>query len=227
MKTQRKIVTYVSANPPTTDGVNSDGQIEFQLKNSLVELFPLMGDPKFKTDLIILDIEKIDNTNGTSIFDIINTLSILIKCTVERTGTGKPIKRDTKICAAMSTDVDREIARDFLNMKEINGFLINLNDSTADDFNTALTEISAGIRHLPKRLREHLYPKRKKYDDHTIRLTPRQSQILQLVANRGASNKVIAKILDISESTVKLHMSAILKKFGVRNRTQLAIFSRN
>ena len=58
-----------------------------------------------------------------------------------------------------------------------------------------------------------------------IKLTVRQSQVLALVGNRGLSNKKIATILGISESTVKIHMSAILKEYGVRNRTQLALAS--
>ena len=60
-----------------------------------------------------------------------------------------------------------------------------------------------------------------------IILTPRQRQILEIVATRGISNKSIARMLHISESTVKLHMSGILKKFGLRNRTQLALFARD
>ena len=56
-----------------------------------------------------------------------------------------------------------------------------------------------------------------------ISLTPRQSQVLTLVCNRGLSNKKIAQALSISESTVKIHMSAIFKEYGVRNRTQLAL----
>jgi DNA-binding NarL/FixJ family response regulator len=56
-----------------------------------------------------------------------------------------------------------------------------------------------------------------------IHLTTRQNQVLSLVCNRGLSNKKIASALKISESTVKIHMSAILKEYGVRNRTQLAL----
>jgi DNA-binding NarL/FixJ family response regulator len=56
-----------------------------------------------------------------------------------------------------------------------------------------------------------------------INLTNRQSQVLSLVCNRGLSNKKIAQVLNISESTVKVHISAILKEYGVRNRTQLAL----
>ena len=58
-------------------------------------------------------------------------------------------------------------------------------------------------------------------------MTPRQEQIHTLISTRGASNKVIAKTLNISESTVKLHVSAVLKKYGVKNRTQLALFSKS
>jgi DNA-binding NarL/FixJ family response regulator len=60
-----------------------------------------------------------------------------------------------------------------------------------------------------------------------IKLTSRQNQVLTLVCHRGISNKAIAKILEISESTVKIHISAILKKYGVRNRTQLALAFNN
>ncbi|WP_299790467.1 LuxR C-terminal-related transcriptional regulator [uncultured Marivita sp.] len=52
-------------------------------------------------------------------------------------------------------------------------------------------------------------------------LTRRQSEILGLV-QQGASNRDIADRLDISEGTVKLHVSAILKRLGVRNRTEAA-----
>lgn len=66
----------------------------------------------------------------------------------------------------------------------------------------------------------------KKLESPGIRLTTRQSQVLALVCNRGLSNKKIASLLKISESTVKIHVSAILKEYGVRNRTQLALAAR-
>jgi DNA-binding NarL/FixJ family response regulator len=53
------------------------------------------------------------------------------------------------------------------------------------------------------------------------RLTPREREILALVA-RGKQNKLIAGELALSEHTVKLHMHHIIKKLGVRNRTEAA-----
>ncbi|OPZ76099.1 MAG: Transcriptional regulatory protein DegU [Alphaproteobacteria bacterium ADurb.Bin438] len=53
-------------------------------------------------------------------------------------------------------------------------------------------------------------------------LTPRQLNVLELIAE-GKSNKVIAGELDLSEGTVKLHVTAILKALNVTNRTGAVI----
>lgn len=50
-------------------------------------------------------------------------------------------------------------------------------------------------------------------------LTDKQLEVL-LRLSRGASNKVIARELDIAETTVKTHVSAILRKLGVPGRVQ-------
>ena len=50
-------------------------------------------------------------------------------------------------------------------------------------------------------------------------LTPREIEVLNQLA-AGLSNKAIASILDISEHTVKFHISAILSKLGVSSRTE-------
>ncbi len=57
------------------------------------------------------------------------------------------------------------------------------------------------------------------------RLTSRQMRVLRLLA-QGMSNKRIARGLDISEVTVKAHVSMVLKKLGVSNRTEAAIKAR-
>lgn len=67
--------------------------------------------------------------------------------------------------------------------------------------------------------------KKKSANSDKIVLTARQGQVFKYITERGSSNKAIAKSLGISESTVKLHLTEIFKKYGVRNRTQLAVFS--
>lgn len=55
-------------------------------------------------------------------------------------------------------------------------------------------------------------------------LTPRELDVLRLIA-AGCSNREVANQLYISEGTVKNHMTNILSRLGLRDRTQLAIFA--
>jgi two-component system nitrate/nitrite response regulator NarL len=56
------------------------------------------------------------------------------------------------------------------------------------------------------------------------RLSARERCILNCLIE-GASNKVIARKIDIAEATVKVHIKAILRKIRVNNRTQAAIWA--
>lgn len=55
-------------------------------------------------------------------------------------------------------------------------------------------------------------------------LTPREHEILCHLSE-GQSNKVIARHLDISDGTVKLHVKAILRKLGVHSRVEAAVMA--
>jgi two-component system, NarL family, response regulator LiaR len=56
------------------------------------------------------------------------------------------------------------------------------------------------------------------------RLTPRETEVLGLLGE-GLSNKDLAARLFVSEKTVKTHVSSILAKLGVADRTQAALFA--
>jgi two-component system nitrate/nitrite response regulator NarL len=55
-------------------------------------------------------------------------------------------------------------------------------------------------------------------------LSPRERETLEQVA-RGASNKEIARNLDISEATVKIHVQRVLRKLNLSSRVQAAVYA--
>lgn len=52
---------------------------------------------------------------------------------------------------------------------------------------------------------------------------PRERDILKLIA-QGLSNKMIARKLDITESTVKVHVKHLLKKMKLKSRVEVAVW---
>ncbi len=59
-----------------------------------------------------------------------------------------------------------------------------------------------------------------------VLLSEREAQILQCLVN-GSSNKMIARDLNITEATVKVHIKGLLRKVRANNRTQAAIWGVN
>ncbi|MFX3630016.1 MAG: response regulator [Ectobacillus sp.] len=64
----------------------------------------------------------------------------------------------------------------------------------------------------------------KKKQDHLTSLTRREKEVLREIAN-GKSNKEIAADLHITEQTVKTHVSNILSKLNLEDRTQAALYA--
>lgn len=84
-----------------------------------------------------------------------------------------------------------------------------------------------GVRFISKHvsgqaLLRHIYDLLGLEESKRPKLTRRELDVLAQL-KKGASNKQIAQALDIKEITVKLHLRHICRKFGFRNRTQLAL----
>lgn len=79
-------------------------------------------------------------------------------------------------------------------------------------------------RSLITRVIEELAHGRNPGADNKVKcLTPRELEVAQMV-HKGGNNKIIARQLDISERTVKAHLSAIFRKLDIENRLHLALF---
>lgn len=106
----------------------------------------------------------------------------------------------------------------------LHGIIPYHGDWPHDDIIVGLIALTNRVKHWPKHILAQLPgAKKSKVKKQQIQLTARQQDVAKLISQRGCSNKVIAKLLSISESTVKIHVSAVLKAYGVRNRTQLAL----
>lgn len=218
---------YIS---PVLEHLSTMFNLKFERLKHIIEVIPLLSKPEFIVDYIILDVNDFYAAETVNVFEIVNTLSTIIKCTVYREDVNKkPVRRNTKIIGLVDKTTPVRMIKEMSKFQEISF----LSTKISKDFN--LSEIEDSIRNFLEgnervpRVIQNLIKTKK--DPSTngqleILLTPRQSQIHNLVSTRGVSNKVIAKTLGISESTVKLHVSAILKKYGVKNRTQLAAFSK-
>ncbi|MEU6294934.1 response regulator transcription factor [Streptomyces erythrochromogenes] len=109
------------------------------------------------------------------------------------------------------------------------GFL--LKDASADQLAEAVRVVAAGEALLSPNITKRLItefsrlgapraPSRARIDV----LTERETEVLSLIA-QGLSNAEISEHLVLAEQTVKTHVSRILVKLGLRDRTQAAVFA--
>jgi DNA-binding NarL/FixJ family response regulator len=95
------------------------------------------------------------------------------------------------------------------------GYLIKA--MSHDTLVDALRKVHSGTRFLPAPVAESLALRTPNSD-----LSPREREVLSLMV-QGKSNKDIGGILKITEATVKCHVSVILERLGVNDRTQAVI----
>jgi two-component system, NarL family, response regulator YdfI len=94
-------------------------------------------------------------------------------------------------------------------------------DASEDELSIAIRALHLGMTIVPPEFLEPMLSSSLVSGEYDLveALTPRESEVLELVA-QGLANKQIARQLDISEHTVKFHISAIYRKLGVTNRTE-------
>jgi DNA-binding NarL/FixJ family response regulator len=107
-----------------------------------------------------------------------------------------------------------------------------LKDTPSEELAVAIRAVHKGYTQLDpgvvKKLLTHsaniISPQSPPIPPTLTELTPREKDVLRLIAT-GASNREIAQELYISEGTVKNHVTNILNRLNLRDRTQAAIFA--
>ena len=100
-----------------------------------------------------------------------------------------------------------------------------LKDAEPDDIIRALRDAAAGGVPLSPRAAAALLPENRPASNATLdALTPRERDVLALVAS-GLPNKSIARRLEISEKTVKAHLTRVFAVVGVSDRTSAALWA--
>jgi two-component system nitrate/nitrite response regulator NarL len=119
---------------------------------------------------------------------------------------------ETDVVAALRAGADGYLLKDM----EPEEILQQLTDAAGGRLAVSprLTEL------LARALRQDPHPR----DPESAQLTEREAQILRLVS-AGKSNKMIARTLDITEGTVKVHVKNLLKKLNLRSRVEAAVWA--
>ena len=102
-------------------------------------------------------------------------------------------------------------------------------NAAPDDFARAIRIAHEGLVWAPRRVLAAFIERYAHDDNQTrgpLRLTLREKQVLELLVN-GMSNREIAQPLGIEVRTVKAHISALMRKLGVRNRIALSSHALN
>jgi len=140
--------------------------------------------------------------------------------------TGRIRQRSKSIkILALTTFDDDELVRGVLEAGA-SGYL--LKDTPSDQLADAIRAVYHGNMYLgaavAQKLMSNLHRTPAKDNQHLLsRLTPRELEILRLIG-QGRNNREIANKLDITEGTVKNHVSKVLAAVGARDRTQAALW---
>ena len=125
--------------------------------------------------------------------------------------------------ALMSGDAPRNIVAEALSAGAA-GFLPKT--LPARSLGNAVAFMLMGETYLPAELNQGLdtpeLPEGSRLED----LSKREREVLRLLSD-GLANKEIARMLDLSEAAVKLHIKTVFRHLGVSNRTQAAMLARD
>jgi len=133
----------------------------------------------------------------------------------------KQVSPNTRVLLFLHRE-NQEVVREAIDA-DIDGiaFVSSIGKGVDGDFIKSLVAIQKGESYFPKEVREMAgFEKSQILSD----LSERETEVLEALC-QGMSNKEIAEVMFVSTETVKSHVSTIISKFGVKDRTQVVIAS--
>ncbi len=155
-----------------------------------------------KPDIILLDLNMED-------MDGLQTLKAI-----------KATELDSRVVILTVSDNEKDVVATL--RAGADGYL--LKDMEPEDMLARLHQLADGQIILSDKVSELVVRGLHEESRETVNLTDREKEILALIA-KGMSNKLIARELDIVESTVKVHVKHLLRKLKLRNRLEAAIWA--
>ena len=162
--------------------------------------------PEAKPDVVLLDL-RMPGKSGLDVLNILGARKALPPTIILTT-----FDDDQAVLAGIQAG-----ARGYL-----------LKDVTLEQLVSAIKTVAGGASLVKPAITERLLQNMSNLDnkfaalDQPEQLTERETEILRLMSG-GFSNKEIARALDVAEGTVKNHVSNILSKLGVRDRTRAVL----
>ena len=204
-----RTVVIVDDHPLYSDALAAALRLVFP--NCEIETRQTLGDTLsllekgFTPDLVMFDL-KLPDVNGISGFESL-----------------RDRVPDTPILVISSLTSVEIVAA--LMEKGAAGFLPK--DASSQVLKSALFDVSTGRKFVPKSYQTASTAQASdtlcgKSQSKISELTPQQARIMKLIC-AGKPNKQIAYELNLAEATVKAHITALLRRLGVQNRTQAAV----
>lgn len=187
----------------------------FIIRESLNHLFNEILD----TNDIIAS-STIDNLSNEELLEIDFSFIDVNKSNINIVEKLSKIKNKSKNLKIIALDVKKDIEL-FLKSVDYNvdGYILNISDK--DEFIYIIKKVLNGKKFYDSELVQYNI-KNEKVDD-KIELTKKEKSVLKYLC-KGLNNKDIAKELNVTDYTIKKHVSNILSKLNLRNRRDIIIY---
>ncbi|WP_195946169.1 response regulator transcription factor [Paraclostridium bifermentans] len=186
----------------------------FLFRNSLTHLFENIFDD--------MNVKSLPNLKDISIEDIMNSELLFLDSNSQQNYITKAVKdikkfKDIKIII-LDTKKDKSLFLDLLKVG-IDGYILDISDE--DDFKYIIKKIINGKKFFDSDL---LGNSKNECVSKFENLTKKEEQVMKFLV-KGLSNKNIAKEVDVTEYTIKKHVSSILSKLNLKNRQDIMIYA--